>query len=417
MKLTQRKIEQLECPVGKKDALIFDDEQRGLVVRVMTSGGKNFLAQYTLAGSKKRVPLGACSAISLAAARDAARAILGEVAKGSDPAAQRKESAREAKRKAEHESLTLDALFAQWQTIRLSDRRESYAAEAVRAVRYAFPKQLNAPAADLSRAAVVRVLDGLTKDGKAAMAARTAAYGRACYSWAVKRGSLNANPFLNLPLAPVEKRERVLTDEELRAIWQATGGPGPFNAIVRMLMLTGQRREEVAGVTWDEIALDYSVWTIPAARAKNGIAHIVPLSVPMRALIAANEADTSRGLHAREAGEREQTLVFPGRVGPFNGFGKSKAALDEASGVKEWRLHDLRRTMATGLQKLGVRLEVTEATLGHLSGSRAGIVGVYQRHDYAAEKRAALDAWGAHVAALVKGHTVEGNVVALRRGA
>jgi hypothetical protein len=99
MKLTQRKIEQLECPVGKKDALIFDDEQRGLVVRVMTSGGKNFLAQYTLAGSKKRVPLGACSAISLAAARDAARAILGEVAKGSDPAAQRKESAREAKRK------------------------------------------------------------------------------------------------------------------------------------------------------------------------------------------------------------------------------------------------------------------------------------------------------------------------------
>jgi integrase len=417
MKLTQRKIEQLECPVGKKDALIFDDEQRGLVVRVMASGGKNFLAQYTLAGSKKRVPLGACSAISLAAARDAARAILGEVAKGSDPAAQRKESAREAKRKAEHESLTLDALFAQWQTIRLSDRRESYAAEAVRAVRYAFPKQLNAPAADLSRAAVVRVLDGLTKDGKAAMAARTAAYGRACYSWAVKRGSLNANPFLNLPLAPVEKRERVLTDEELRAIWQATGGPGPFNAIVRMLMLTGQRREEVAGVTWDEIALDYSVWTIPAARAKNGIAHIVPLSVPMRALIAANEADTSRGPHAREAGERAQALVFPGRVGPFNGFGKSKAALDEASGVKEWRLHDLRRTMATGLQKLGVRLEVTEATLGHLSGSRAGIVGVYQRHDYAAEKRAALDAWGAHVAALVKGHTVEGNVVALRRGA
>ena len=97
--------------------------------------------------------------------------------------------------------------------------------EAVRAVRYAFPKHLNAPAVDLDRAAVVRVLDRLGKDGKGAMASRTAAYGRACYQWAVKRGSLETNPFADLPIAPVAKRERVLTDTELASVWKATEGP------------------------------------------------------------------------------------------------------------------------------------------------------------------------------------------------
>jgi integrase len=107
-------------------------------------------------------------------------------------------------------------------------------------------------------------------------------------------------------------------------------------------------------------------------------------------------------------------LVFPGRRGPFNGFGKAKGALDATSGVQGWRLHDLRRTMATGLQRLGVRLEVTEAVLNHLSGSRGGIVGVYQRHTWADEKRAALNAWGEHVAAIVEGREARDNVTEFR---
>jgi integrase len=410
MKLTQRRIDDLECPAGKKDALVFDDDQAGLGVRVTASGGKTFLAQYTLAGAKRRVPLGSCSAISLTSARDAVRAILGDVAKGRDPAAERKEAAAETKRKAAHVALTLDALLEQWEAIHLADKRQSYALEAVRAVRFAFPKQLAAPAADLSRADVVRVLDALSKNGKAAMAARTAAYGRACYQWAAKRGSIAANPFANLPLAPVEKRERVLKDEELRAIWQATTGAGAFNAIVRMLMLTGQRREEVAGMTWDEVSGDLSTWTIPGNRAKNGAAHVVPLPSQAHAIL----ADATRRERKNEKTDEEPGLVFPGLRGPFNGFGKSKAALDSDSGVKGWRLHDLRRTMATGLQKLGVRLEVTEAVLNHVSGSRAGIVGIYQRHDYAAEKRAALAAWGEHVAAIIEGRKASDNVTPLR---
>ena len=310
MKLTQDRIEDLECPAGRRDMMVFDDEQTGLGVRVTAGGkegslaGKSFLAQYRHAGEKRRIRLGACSAISLAAARKATRAIMGDVAKGRDPAGERKEAAQQAKRRAAHEALTLAALIEQWEALRLADKRERYAAEAVRAVRYAFAKHLSAPAADLDRPAVVRVLDNLAKAGKAAMASRTAAYGRACYHWATKRGSLTANPFQDLPLAPVAKRERVLSDAELAAVWKATAGPGSFSAIVRTLMLTGQRREEVTAMTWEEIASDLSTWTVPASRAKNGAAHIVPLSPQAQAILRAVPRDGGTD------------LVFPGRNGP-----------------------------------------------------------------------------------------------------
>jgi integrase len=153
------------------------------------------------------------------------------------------------------------------------------------------------------------------------------------------------------------------------------------------------------GLTWAELSGDFSTWTIPASRAKNGTTHIVPLASPAQDLL-------------REA-PRFGELVFPGLRGPFNGWSKAKAALDAKSGATNWRLHDLRRTMATGLQRLGVRLEVTEQVLNHVSGSRAGIVGVYQRHDFANEKRAALEAWGEHVEAIVEGRTPESNVLKL----
>jgi integrase len=409
MKLTTRRIGTLECPAGKRDALVFDDDQRGLGVRVTAGGSKTYLAQYTVGGIKRRVPLGSCSAISLLAARDAVRTILGDVAKGRDPAADRKEAAQEAQRKAANDALTLDALLQQWEALRLADKRERYASEAVRAIKYAFVKHLKSPAADLNRIAVVRVLDGLAKEGKTAMASRTAAYGRACYHWAAKRGSLTSNPFQDLPLEPVIKRDRVLSDDEVRVVWNATSGPGSFNAIVRMLILTGQRREEVAGMTWDEVSPDLSTWTLPASRAKNGVAHVVPLSPQAH--------DSLRKAPWFTKEDDKRALVFPGQRRVFNGFSKSKADLDKASGVTGWRLHDLRRTMATGLQKLGIRLEVTEAVLNHVSGSRAGIVGVYQHHDWADEKRAALNAWGEHVVAIVEGRKGAGNVLAFARGA
>jgi integrase len=383
--------------------LVFDEGQRGLAIRVGGTGGKTYLCQYTFAGSKRRIPLGEPT---LARARSAAAAIMGDVAQGRDPAADRKTAAREAQRKAAHEELTLGAIVDQWAALHLADKRESYAAEAVRAIKVAFPKHLPLPAADLDRAAVVRVLDNITKVGKPAMAARTAAYARACYQWAIRRGSLTSNPFGNLPLKPTARRNRVLADAELLATWQATAGGGSFNSIVRMLILTAQRRDEVAGMAWSELADDLTVWVIPAARAKNDQDNIVPLAPQAQAIV--RDAKRYGG----------NPLVFPGENGVFSGWSKSKDRLDKASGVKDWRLHDIRRTAATGLQRLGVRLEVTEAILNHVAGSRAGIVGLYQRHNWADEKRAALSAWGEYVGAIVEGRKPGGNVAAFRaRGA
>jgi len=368
--------------------MVFDDKQAGLGVRVTASGGKTFLAQYTRGGTKRRVPLGSCAAISLIQARDATRSIMGDLAKGLDPAIERKQAAAKVRREQAREGLTFDTLLDEWSALRLAHRRRSYAVEAVRALRRAFPKDLAHPAADLTRAAVVRALDGLAKSGKIAMAYRTGAYGRSCYEWAVRRGVVEANPFHNVPLSPVAKRDRVLSDAELATVWKAVNGSGAFDRIVRMLVLTGQRRSEVAGMTWDELDGDLALWTIPAKRAKNGVAHVVPLSPTARRFLRSLRRDG-------------QPYVFPGMHGVFNGFGKAKAALDAKTRLSPWRLHDLRRTVATGLQKLGVRVEVTEAVLNHVSGSRAGIVGVYQRYDYADEKRAALEAWSDRLEAIV----------------
>jgi integrase len=388
----------LQCPAGKKDTLVFDGEQKGLGVRVTASGAKSYLAQYALAGAKQRVPLGSSGAISLAAAREATKAILGDVAKGRDPAAERKEAGRKAKT----EALTLDGLIEQWAALHLSGKRANYSAAAVSALRRTFARRLEAPAVDLDRVAAVRALDDLAKNGKVQMAASTARYGSALFGWAVKRGSVASNPFEGVPIAPPTRRDRVLSDEEIRLIWGATEEPGTFNAIVRALLLTGQRREEVAGMAWAATDEDLSGLTLSGAQTKNGKPHFIPLSEQMRALLQAQPR--------REATD----LIFPGERGVFSGWSKSKARLDQLTGVSDWTLHDLRRTAATGLQKLGVRLEVTEACLNHVSGSRAGIVGVYQRHHWADEKRTALAAWGAHVAAIVDGREAEGNVASMR---
>jgi hypothetical protein len=183
MKLTQRRIDDLECPAGKKDALVFDDEQRGLGVRVTASGGKSYLAQYAMAGVKRRVPLGSCSAISLAAAREAVQAILGDVAKGRDPATERKAAARAAKERADAESLTLGALIDKWLNRHLVEKRPAYAIEATRALRFAFKKHLATPATTLTPKAAKAILNALADDGKRAAARLAGAYGRACYGW------------------------------------------------------------------------------------------------------------------------------------------------------------------------------------------------------------------------------------------
>jgi integrase len=406
VKLTMNKIGALACPAGKGDMFVPDDDQKGLYVRVYANGVKTFIAQYQHAGRKVRMKIGDADAISLAQARAIARGIIGDASRGRDPAGERRDARIAARRASAHEALTLGALVDKWSALQLKDRRPRYAAEGPRAIRNIFAQWLATPAADLKRASIVAAMDDLTLKGSPVMARRAGEYLRTMFAWAVKRGMLETNPAAALPLTRVEPRERVLTDEELRAVWNATGSAGVYDAIVRTLILTGQRREEVAGMTWGELSPDLSVWTLPRARTKNHATHIVPLSAQARAIVETRPRrnDTDYVF----AGER------PGQ--PHKNFSRSKTGLDRASRVKDWRLHDLRRTAATGLQKLGVRLEVTEAVLNHVSGSRAGIIGVYQRHDWANEKRIALQAWGDRVQAIVEGRGMDGanNVVALR---
>ena len=403
MKLTEKVIDELQIEPGRLDRLVFDDVQRGLGVRITASGGKTFLVQYVIEGTKRRMPLGSVSAITLRDARAAARALLGEVARGNDPASERKARIEAAKAERRRQAYTMQALINDWQAEHLAERRPAYSAEATRALRVAFPHRLEAGAELLTREDVRRTLAALPK----AMRARTAAYGRACWGWAVKQGKMEVNPFEALPFPAPKARDRVLSDEELRAVWLAAkADQSRYGRIVQLLILTGQRRAEVAGMRWAELSADQRTWTIDPERAKNGKTSIVPLSDPAREIIEAIPV----------AGD----LVFgsirkhDGVELAFDGFSKCKAVLDAGAALAEpWRLHDLRRTAATGLQALGIRLEVTEAILNHVSGSRAGIVGIYQRHEWTEEKRAALDAWGRRVLEIERGLERSGNVLEL----
>ena len=268
MKFTVTRIDGLKCPDGKRDMLVFDDEQRGLAVRVTASGGKSYLAQYSFHGTKRRMSLGSCGAVSLAKAREAARALMGEVAKGHDPAAERKAAAADARRKEAHQALTLSVLIENWEALHLANKRPRYRSEAVQVVRAAFAGYLDLPAADIDRAAIVKAVDAIARKGKPYAATLAIMYGKAAFGWAYRRGALTANPFSHIPVTPIARRERVLSDYEIAGIWRATDKGFAIHRITRLLILTGQRLNEVAGMTWDELSDDLSTWTIPSSRTK-----------------------------------------------------------------------------------------------------------------------------------------------------
>jgi integrase len=384
-KLTERSIEKLACSAGKRDRMLFDGEQRGLAVRVMAAGSKSYVAQYTVRGRKRRVPLGSSDAISLAAARDATRVILGQVAQGRDPAAERTAAIAAAKAEAARQRTTVASLVGDWERLHLANLSANYAQEAPRALKKALTDAgwWERPAERLQREDVISILD----EQGASIARSVAAYGSACFGWSLRRGQVAHNPFAKPPIAMgTTRRDRVLSDDELARVWRAAcDAPEPYGRIVRMVTLTAQRKDEARRLAWAELSPDSKTWTIPGTRTKNDNPTLVPLCKAVRDVIGP-PPKVRRG------------LVFPGEGGkPFGGFSKAKRALDEASGVTGWRLHDLRRTAASGLQRLGTALQVTEAILNHVSGSRSGIVGIYQLYEYQAEKVVALEAWAAHV--------------------
>jgi integrase len=232
------------------------------------------------------------------------------------------------------------------------------------------------------------------------------------FGWLLEHRKIAQNPCSGLkrPQAP-DARDRVLSNTELIWFWRATDAIGvPFGTIFKLLLLLGQRLREVAGLRRDELSADGTVWSIPASRTKNRRAHVVPLPPAAQALIAAVRGD--------------QQIIFSstGHTMP-SGWSRAKARLDKAmfavaredgnTTIRPFRLHDLRRCAVTGMAELGIRPDVIELTVNHVSGSRGGIAGVYNRSELMDERKAALERWAAHVNGLVSGRPAK--VVSLKQ--
>jgi integrase len=272
---------------------------------------------------------------------------------------------------------------------------------------------------DITRRDVIELLDGIVDRGKPIAANRVLAYMRRFFNWLIERSVLETSPCDRVKAPSGEKdRDRVLTDHELRWLWKATERLGyPFGPFVRLLLLTGQRRDEVAKARYREFP-QQALWQIPKERTKNGIAHDVPLSLAAQEVIAALP---------RIAGRAGFLFTTSGETA-ISGYSNAKERLDkfmlavarEEAGerglnpdeieIPEWRLHDLRRTMASGMARLGHAPHVVEAVLNHTGGTISGVAAVYNRYSYAGEKSRALEAWGRFIADLVEGSKIS-NIV------
>ena len=347
----------------------FDQGFPGLALRVSYGGGKSWVFFYRHAGKLRRMTLGTYPALGLAEARQAWRDARTESAQGRDPARSRKVG----KPATDFESVAREWL-----------QRDQAKNRTVRQVTLVVEGEMlplwgHRPIADIGRRDVLDLIDSIADRGAVTMARRVQGYVHRLFRWAVGRGIVEKNPAADLPRPGAEtRRERVLTDTEITSIWKAAD-EWPFGAIYRLLLLTGARRGEIGDLRWAE--LDKEEIKLDGARTKNGKPHVIPLSK-------AAQAVTSE-LH-RVAGTE---LVF-GISKSAGGYDRAKERVDAkiaammGAQLPPWRLHDLRRTVATGLQKLGMNLQVIEAVLGHVSGSRSGVVGTYQRHSFDAEKRA-----------------------------
>ena len=261
-------------------------------------------------------------------------------------------------------------------------------------------------AREIIRRDVLDLLDHLVDSDKPIAANRTLSAVRKMFNWAVSRDILTFSPCAGVkPPTPEASRDRVLSDDELKLIWRAASQiGGPFGLLVKLLTLTGQRRDEVAKMQWSELDLKVRLWTLPRERVKTDQPHQVPLSAAAVAILES----------VPQIANSPFVLTTTGKT-PSNGYSKGKRKLDALlpQDMPAWRLHDLRRTVASGMARLGIDLPVIEKVLNHSSGSFAGIVGVYQRHDFADEKRAALETWGRHIEGLIPGKSVK--VVRLRK--
>jgi integrase len=390
-----------------------------LALRVTDKGRKSWSLFYRFNGRLRRFTIGAYPTIKPGQARREAITALERVRQGIDPGEEKR--SRRGALSPEVETFGALALDYLERHVKTNSAAVTYK-EAKRDLECnVLPKWRSRTIASISRRDVIDLIDGIVARGVGIQANRTLARLRALFNWAVEKDRISASPADRMKLPTKERaRDRALTDDEIRWFWQACCEVGwPFGPLFKLLLLTAQRRDEVGGIRWSEVDLDKRIWTLPRQRAKSDRGHEVQLSDAA--------VDVLRSLPRIASAGNEQGLVFTttGRTA-VSGFGNVKKRLDvmmaqvrrrslglsEHSKIPDWRLHDLRRTAATGLARLNIPPHVVDKILNHSGGAIRGVAAVYNRHAYLEERRAALDAWGRYVDNLVSRPPT--NVVELR---
>jgi integrase len=390
MKLDAKTIAGLSLPAGKTDVIHFDDALSGFGYRLRQSGDvvrKSFVVQYRRAGATRRLLLGSAEVLNADQARVAAKKVLAEIALGGDPQAE-----RATRRSADR--FTLASVVEEYLAAKDGAVRPRTFTEVRRYLAGPHFKPLHImPIDQVARRDVAARLLTITRERGAVAAARARSALSDLFAWAMGQGLVESNPVVgtNKPkTAP--SRDRVLDDAELATVWNAAADDD-FGRIVKLLILTAQRRTEVGRMTWREVDLDQGTWTIPAARTKNGREHTLPLPPLALDIIAGTP---------RMAG---RDYLFGPRAAGFTSWNRPKQILDRRLGdhVEAWRLHDLRRSAATRVCDLGVAPHVVEQILNHHSGHRSGVAGIYNRSSYQREVRAALALWDDHIRSITEG--------------
>jgi integrase len=388
MKLTAQALAKFKWP-DKPDHIVFDDGIAGFGLR-KRDGRHSWLFQYAIGSGAeritRRIKIGDYPALSPAKAREEAEVLHAKVHLHGDPAIERRKNRIEAGK-------TFGKLVEQYLEFKEGQLRPRSFEEVRRHLEVNSKPLHSLPLVSVDQGAIAGRLNAVAKGGAIA-ANRTRASLSAMFVWAMGEGLAAVNPVINTNRREEKTRDRVLSAPELRTIWRALEDDD-YGVIVKLLMLAGQRANEMAGLRWSEVDFRTGLISLPGERCKNGRHHDIAMADGVRSLLEAR----------REAGDRD--LIFGRGDGPFSGWSKAKAALDERTGpLKHWTIHDLRRSVATGMADIGIQPHVIEAVLNHVSGHKGGIAGIYNRAQYATEKAQALARWNEHLAGVIAGRIV-----------
>jgi integrase len=392
MMLAAKTVAGLTLPPGKTDHIAWDDDLAGFGYRIRVGAGakirRSWIAQYRRAGRTRRVLLGSANVLGADAARAAAKKVLAAVALGEDPQSDRAD--RRGK-----DRLSVRSVIAEYLEAKRAQVRANSFTGLQRYLTGPYFRSVHALPVDMvTRKDLAACLVHIARKNGAASVGRARSVLHAFAVWCMQMGYIEHNPVIGtIKPKQVGARDRVLTDVELAAVWHACGDDD-YGRTVRLLILTGCRRQEIGGMRWSELDAEGGTWTLPKERSKNGRAHAMPL--PAAAWNIINAVPHMAG--------RDQLFGINAAAG-FTAWAVNKSALDARLGdvVAPFTLHDLRRSAATGMADIGIAPHVIEEILNHASGHKRGVAGVYNRSIYEREVRAALALWADHIRALVDG--------------